>query len=289
MPDTRPFLAAFDWDNTCIYNDIGDAVFDRLLRMLDVRLDAAELASLLPQATLGVPRRDPLLAALAAGRRGDREGAAAFRAGMHALYEDLGPAEGPHARYAWVAAVLAGRTGAELEGLADATIDEGLAAPLGTERLAAGGGREVAIARGLRPHAGIIRLARTLAAAGWDVRIVTASAAPLVRAFARRLGLDPAWVHGVRLATDPSSGRLRPRILEPFPYAEGKVATLARFEGGRLPAFVAGDSPGDLPMLRACTGIRLVVERDPDAPAPCAARAEGWLIVRSSDVLGPLP
>jgi len=269
----RGAAAVFDWDNTCIFNDIGDAAFDRALRTDDLRLAPDERAALLP----GPLRDGPW---------------SARRAEMHALYEDLETAVGATRRYEWVASLLAGRTDRDLEALAEAAIDEGLAAPLAVEvlRTGAGGGgdagREVRVPRGLRLYEPIVGLQRTLLAAGLDVRIVTASAAPLVRAFARRAGLDPDRVIGVRLDRDPATGRLLPRALSPFPYAEGKVAAIDRFIG-RRPALVAGDSPGDLPMLRAATHTRLVIERDPRSEAARVARAEGWLVVRAEELLGP--
>ncbi len=256
-------LAVFDWDNTCIWNDIGDATFEHAAATADLRLAPADFDAMIPESLSGRPRRAPIADALAR-RDGER-----LRAEMLELYRDLVAARGSTEAYRWVAAVLAGRTEAELEALADAAIERALALP--PER------------GGMRLYRPIAAFVRALLDARWDVRIVSASAEPLVRAFARRLGLGPERVIGVRLARGPD-GRLLPRVEEPFPYAEGKVAAIDRFLG-RRPHLVAGDSPGDLPMLRASEDVRIVVERDPAAPAALEARASGWLVVRAQDML----
>jgi phosphoserine phosphatase len=280
----RPPIAVFDWDNTCICNDIGDASFDRMATTLDLRLDAAELEATLPERLGGIERRGPMLDLLARGRAGDAAAARAFRAETLALYEDMGPTDGPKARYKWVAAMLAGRTEAELEALGDATIEAGLATPVALERVEVPGGRDaVRVWRGLRLYRPMARLVGRLLAAGWDVRVVSASAAPLVRAFARRIGLGPERVIAVRLDPDPA-GRLRPRVLEPFTYMEGKLEAIDLFLG-RRPKLVAGDSPGDLAMLRASEDARLVVARSASSEVARIAAEEGWLVADAAALL----
>jgi phosphoserine phosphatase len=281
----RPPLAVFDWDNTCIYNDIGDAAFEHALATLDVRFGDADLTALVPERLGWRARREPVLTALAAAQGGSKEAANDFRAELLALYEDMQRTDGSVTRYKWVAAMLAGRTEAELEALADAAIEKGLGEPLGSEQVTSRDRlADVTIARGLRIYRPMAALIARLLDAGWDVRVISASAEPLVRAFGRRIGLAPERVLGVRLEKDGSAGRLAPRVLEPFTYAEGKVAAIDRFLG-RRPKLVAGDSPGDLPMLRASEDVRLVVTRSSASEPAKVARKQGWLVAKSADLL----
>jgi len=284
-------LAVFDWDNTCIANDIGDASFERMARRAEVALSPDEIASLVPESLSGRERRRPVLRLLERARAGDAAAGGALRAELLALYGDMGDGtpEGETRRYRWAAQMMAGRTAAELEAFADAAIEEGLQEPLSVERIATeDGARVMAAARGLRILRPIEALVTSLLSAGWDVRVVSASAAPLVRAFARRIGLGWERVIGVSLEKDPKGKRLLPRIAEPFPYREGKVLAIEKFLG-RRPHLVAGDSPGDLAMLRASLDTRLVVARTPESEPARVAReegaAKGWHVVTQASLI----
>lgn len=280
---SAPPVAVFDWDDTVAYNDSSEFVFDRALRHLELPI-GSRLGSLLPESLAGRARRAPILASLRAARDGSEDAARAFRAEMHLLYRDLGSVAGRDEQYRWFSKLFAGRSERELTALAREAIAEGCAEALASESLAAGDGSgEITVERGLRIYRPQADLIGSLRAAGWDVWIVSAGIEPIIRTFAERVGVPPDHVIGVRLRRGPGA-RLLPAIVEPFPYAAGKVLAIERFIRA-VPRLVAGDSSGDVPMLRLASDARLVVARDESSAAVKAARAEDWNIVTPDELL----
>lgn len=153
--------------------------------------------------------------------------------------------------------LCAGRTEAECRALALGAFEEG-----------ARRGR-------LAERASVRELVWALHRHGWDVWVVTASAEVLVQAVADRVGIHPNRVVGMRLAVGPD-GRYLPGVAPPVTWREGKVEAIA-LACARDPAFVAGDSQGDLPMLRRAR-FRLVVDRGDEA-VRAEARSGGWWTV----------
>lgn len=117
-------------------------------------------------------------------------------------------------------------------------------------------------------------LVGALHAAGWEVWVVTASAAPVVRAVAHHYGVAPERILGMcpRLGAD---GRYTAEVLEPVTYREGKLEAL-RARVGRDPDLAAGDSPSDLALLRAARRALLVDRGVPELRAEAERR--GWWI-----------
>ena len=281
---SRPPVAVFDWDDTIAYNDSSELVFDRALRRLDLPIGAA-LESLLPDSLAGKPRKKPILESLRAARDGSESAARAFRTEMHLLYHDLGAVSGRDVQYRWFSKMFAGRTEAELTALAEESLAEACAEPLGADRLVAADGKgEITVQRGIRIYRPVAALIASLRAAGWDVWILSAGIEPIIRAFAKRLDIPADHVIGVRLEREPASGRLLPSIVEPFTYGEGKVRTIEQLIRAK-PRLVAGDSSGDAPMLRLASDARLVIARDGSSDAVKAARAGGWMIATPAELL----
>lgn len=90
---------------------------------------------------------------------------------------------------------------------------------------------------------------------GWEVRVITASAEPLVQALAEQMGIHPNHVHGMRAPLLPS-GRYGHGVLEPVPYREGKLDVI-RLAAGRDPDFAAGDSRSDATLMAAARAALL--------------------------------
>lgn len=114
---------------------------------------------------------------------------------------------------------------------------------------------------------------------GWDVWVVTASPTPVVQPLAMTYGIGPDRVLGM---TSPKGGddRYLPSLVHPIPYREGKLAAILE-KTGRPPTFAAGDSDGDLWLLRAAR-YALVIDRGPrtDAGLRQQAAESAWWVQR---------
>ncbi|OBB11782.1 hypothetical protein A5761_23765 [Mycolicibacterium setense] len=280
-------LALFDWDNTVVKNDIGDATFFWMVRNGKLRAPAggdwsstspyltpqaaAALAKACAAATAGQPMptdtdlgcADELLSVYTDGEtRADEPAFAGFNARRF------------EPSYAWAAQMLAGWHESELTGFAEAARKENLDAPEGTEQKV-GSGEETGW---VRYYPQMRDLVETLRANGFDVRVISASAEPVVRVWAADLGFTPDKVMGVRTERDGDvlTSKLVPCGGETaIPYIEGKrcrvndevfgVKGPAAFEQQAEPkraAFGAGDSDTDVTFLTDATALRLVLNRN---------------------------
>lgn len=108
--------------------------------------------------------------------------------------------------------------------------------------------------------------------AGLRTVVVSASPLPIVRAAAALAGIAEHAGVEVRIR----GGRFTAEVLEPIPYAEGKVEAAARFG----PLVVAcGDSlHGDLPLLSAAR-VAAVVAPSTGSPLSTEAKRRGWPIL----------
>lgn len=305
-PDGGPApLALFDWDNTVVKNDIGDATFFWMLRNGKFRAPAdgdwtttsafltpaaaAALGKACAAAKPGAPMptdtdtacADEILSVYAEGEtRAEEPAFAGFNA------RRIEPA------YAWAAQLQAGWTEAELTEFVEAAKAENLAAAEGAEQRV--GSEDVT--GWVRYYPQMRDLIETLQANGFDVRIISASAEPVVRVWAAELGLPAEKVMGVR--TERDGDVLTSRLAQcggeiAIPYIEGKrcrvneevfgVSGAAAFEQQpepNRPAFGAGDSDTDVTFLTDATALRLVINRN-RTEIMCSAydNADGnWLV-----------
>lgn len=208
--DERP-LAVFDWDNTCINGDIGEAV----LRHLDT----------------------------------------SHHPGCVARYLELCETYDKTVGYRFCAQTLGGMSTREAEVMVNTVIDRHLAA--GT----------------IKPRPEIEALMHAMTASGWDVWIVTASAEPIVRAFAPRYNQPRDRVIGAHLAVE--DGVIQPRLAGPLTYRQGKVDAIDQ-RIGRRPTFAAGDALTDFEMMHAAPHA-LLFDRG-DAEMMHAAEKQGWWV-----------
>ena len=293
-PAHKP-VALFDWDNTVIKNDIGDAYLswmllnDKVLQPPDK--DWSRVSQWLTPEALGWldeacgehPAGEPmptgsdedcataLFGIYEEGKTHD--GAPAFRTDGFDRRAFVPP-------LALVAQLQAGYTHDELEGFADQAIELDLSSAQGSHRTV-----------GRHETVGWIRIydeSRALIGAlqdhGFDVWIVSASPEPPVRAFARRVQVDADHVIGIRSLVG-EDGKLTYDLRGCGSVADGDNAILTFVDGKRCfvnqeifgvegaaamevqtdpalrPAFVAGDATTDVSMLRDATALRLVVNR----------------------------
>ena len=294
-PLAKP-VALFDWDNTVIKNDIGDAYISWLINHDKVimppagdwsrvsRWLSAEALKYLGEACGEHPPGKPIPTST------DVDCASAlFGVYEHkktAAGEPAWEAEGYDHRsfvpaLALPAQLQAGYMLAELDAFADQAVELNLAAEQGTRRTV-----------GRHEFDGWIRIypqSRALITAlqenGFDVWIVSASPEPAVRAFARRVNVDADQIIGIRSVV-AADGKVtydlrgcgesvegdnailtyvdgkRCLVNQVIFGVEGAGAAVVQTDPSRRPAFVAGDATTDVSMLRDATALRLVINRN---------------------------
>lgn len=308
----RP-VAAFDFDNTLVRNDVGFATFfwmlghDKLLQppgkdwsktsrwLTDDGRSAltkacgglAESGAPLPTST-NAPCADELVSLYATGRT--KAGVAAFEAANLRRFEP---------GLAWGAAVQAGHTPEELRDYANAALDQYLGKPIGsTETI----GTTEGLDGYLRVYEPMRDLIGTLQDNGFDVWIVSASPQPIVEVAASRVGVDASHVIGVRLLQGPDGtyryglagcGNVGESEDGVMTYVDGKrcwinkvvykddsaAAMVKTGDPKSRPLFAAGDSDTDITLLRDAT-YRLTINRNADE-SMChayARKGDRWLI-----------
>ncbi|WP_327357358.1 HAD family hydrolase [Streptomyces sp. NBC_01304] len=283
-------VAVFDWDNTVIKNDVGDATMYWLLRNDKLRTppagdwkrtsryltaeaaDAlgkacAQAARTLPTST-DVPCADEILAVYAEGET--TTGETAFAGFDHRRMEP---------QYAWLAQLLQGWTPTQVKGFAAQARQENLAAPIGAEQQV-GTGKVTGWVRYYDQQRDLIR---TLKKAGFDVWIASASPEPVVDVWARGVGIKASHAIGIRNVT--AHGRLTEHLQGCGTVEDGDDAMITYIDGkrcwinqeifgvegpaaeklqpaGKRQVFAAGDSDTDITFLRDATALRLVLNRN---------------------------
>ncbi|MEW2415726.1 haloacid dehalogenase-like hydrolase [Streptomyces sp. NPDC046866] len=295
-PSRAKPVAVFDWDNTVVKNDVGDATLYWLLRNGRIRQPAAgdwtttsrhltpAAASALAAACTGLaapgsplptgtPEGTACADEIAAvyGTAATRAGAAAFAGWNHRTTE---PA------YAWLPQLMQGWTAAEVRGFAAAARTENLAAPVGATQQV-GSGTATGWVRYYDQQKDLIA---ALQKAGFDVWISSASPQLVVEVWAAGVGIRADHVIGIRNTTAPG-GALTPHLQGCGSVPDGADTMTTYIDGKRCwinkevfgvrgaaaekvqPAarrqvFAAGDSDTDVSFLRDATALRLVVNRN---------------------------
>lgn len=208
----RP-VAVFDWDNTVVKNDVGDATMFWLLRNSRIRQPArgdwsttsrfltpaaakalADACGALARPGTPLPTGTPAGAGCADeinavyGTAATRTAAAAF-AGWDRRTMEPG--------YAWLPQLMQGWTAREIRGFAAAARTENLAAPVGATQQV-GTGRATGWVRYYDQQKDLIK---SLRKAGFDVWISSASPQPVVEVWAEGVGIDADHVIGIRNTT----------------------------------------------------------------------------------------
>lgn len=292
----RPPVAVFDWDNTSIFNDIGDATFQYQVRALGLKLDPADLGRILPE-TLGLDRtpsgaqRDEAMEAYALLHKANLVGADALRVPWerkwaaiqrddalrrayavlcHRLiwfYQTLEAVDGAATAYPWVTRFYAGFGPHEVRTLVERVLADELRDPNRGEACTKvridhpdPGQTAMTIKLGLVFTEEVRELMAALRAHGFDVYVVTASFGPVVAAAAARYGVPDDHVIGMRLERR-ADGAFADRPIPPATYRQGKVDAIRAF-APRDPVFAAGDSDTDVEMLlMPSVQLRLIIDR----------------------------
>lgn len=273
-------IAIFDWDNTCIFGDIGEALLRRLTFDLAYAMDAKAMAATVPDTIRGVNNiliqgkpfslkkmKDAVFAAYERLQRGPSAGGTeavdknyrVFTSGLLALNRALEetPGIGCEFAYPWVNLLLQGLPLHEFDRLAEAVIAEGLHAPL-RRRVAADplGRWRYSWTGGVRIYPEMKDLAACWLERGGEVVVSSASNRQLVEKMIAMTAFPCRRVIGMelRIAGDRFGRSLAPGLRPNL--GRGKVANIRK----RLlsePVLVAGDSSNDYEMLVFFPGTRM--------------------------------
>ncbi|MBN2399966.1 MAG: haloacid dehalogenase-like hydrolase [Candidatus Aminicenantes bacterium] len=281
----RDDIAVFDWDNTCILGDIGEAVFRHQARYLEFKFSPQRLQEIIPEQVHGIGHirdHDRLLPLSAL--KGQIVGAYEkifdrprneiradsayhdFSAGLLALNRGLEetPGIGCEFAYPWTLNFLQGFSPDDVRRLAATVMDNELQTAI--RRRSLSDSREhvtYSWVEGIRLFPEMADLAHCFNQGGCRVIISTASNQLIVETMAARVGFAAEHVIGmdVQIENGTLSGTLAPG---PAPnFGPGKALNLRR----RLeqePVFVAGDSSGDYDMVTVFhdTRLKLLIRRE---------------------------
>ncbi|MFF1698025.1 haloacid dehalogenase-like hydrolase [Streptomyces sp. NPDC058257] len=291
--DQKRPVAAFDWDNTVVKNDITDATIawslhhDKILRPASWKstskwmTDAADKA-LTKACGTKVPVGKPLPTSTDTDCADEifevREdgktmsGAAAF----------AGEWDHRHTvpQYAWVPQLFAGHTVPELESYAAKARKQVLAAPVGATQTV--GTHEIpGYARYYDQQRDLIR---TLKKAGFDVYIVSAGSEPVTEVWSKGIGIDREHTIAIRSVLDRKGritaynqgcGDVPVNKGEAIPYIDGKrcwinqeiygvkgKAAWQKQDPSHRIALGGGDADTDVTFVGDATGAHLVLNRN---------------------------
>lgn len=288
-------VAVFDWDNTVIKNDIGDAFF---IGMLDRGLvaDPGDWHRTNPYLT------DAAVAVLEKGATSEL---------IFTLYNamktpDGSPAFAGHdpkiteAAYAWLGHLLAGNTPDAIRRASREIFERQLANPIGATRRI---GNDT-IADYIRIYPQIADLIGGLERSGFEVWVVSATPKYIIDPCAAMVGIPQERVIGIENVVGPD-GKLTYDLIGCGPVRDGENRMITYRDGKRCwintsifgmttgdpllpnpdpakrPRFGAGDSDGDISFLQDATGLRLFIDkgRPLDVQKEARANKDGrWLI-----------
>ncbi|MBA3542291.1 MAG: haloacid dehalogenase-like hydrolase [Deltaproteobacteria bacterium] len=308
---TKKPIALFDWDNTVLKNDVGDAITFHLIKndkVLQPPNQDWKQSSKLMTTAAATALTTACGITVAAGQPLPTSTNTACADEILSIYID-GKTTGAVAAfenfdyrrieptYAWTAQLLAGYTHAEVQAMTIAAVTPQLAAPENTTQVI-----------GTRTVNGWLRIydqtKDVIAAAtsrGYDVWVITASPQDVVAAMVPMVDLPADHVIGIRSRLDASNkltshfegcGPVADDADTMISYIEGKrcwvnkviygdttANAIARRPVGMRPIFAAGDSDTDIEFLRDAS-YRLVLNRNKKELMCFAYRNEdsGWAV-----------
>ena len=277
-----PPYAVFDWDDTCIMGDAGDAIFYGAVTRDAYPLSDPALWEMLTDDV----ERSSLLQAIERMRHATgREKTEAWIRYRWQFVRTFGllVQQLDDLAYGWQTMLLAGLTPSAVEKLTRQVLDEAVVAPLDKATWPAPheSAAPIEVQQGIRPFSQIKGLYDALEASGIQVWIVSATGEPIVRAAAAYFGYDPKRVIATRLSMD--DGRYAARLLEPYVWNEGKVKAIqSQIHPTQKPALVVGDGLTDHDMLEYGGDVRIVIDHNlpglREQVAAGKARGERWLL-----------
>lgn len=278
-------VAVFDFDNTLIFNDIGELFSYVIIEEMAYRYDLDAFWDLIDEQD----GRDEIrglveqLNALPPASRKSSDAYQRYCGEMGATYSRKLEREGKRSCYAWAVLLHVGLTEQQMFDLSEQAIVHELNRPIEPQTLRTSRGEEIGVTRGVRMLAPMQRLIQRLGDEGVEVWICSASNYWTIAQFAPRYGVPTDRIIANRVEIE--DGVLTDRLVEPAMFMEGKAAAIMR-DIGIPPTFVFGDSETDLHMLRAATGLATVIDTGHAAALVDEAREKGWAVQPQAELLG---
>ncbi|MBI41711.1 MAG: haloacid dehalogenase-like hydrolase [Leptospiraceae bacterium] len=273
-----PGQAVFDFDNTLIHGDLGEACMYYIAFQGLVRADLDEFWNEIAHPSLSNKTLDRIRASWDRNQAfEDLQAHLEWVDELLGLYETLVQTAGLEQAYRWTRSLFGNQPEKELRSIATYVFQDESRMPVDFEELPSG--RK--IPRGIRIIPEIFQLIQSMLQSGWTVRIITASPEPTIQSVIQHWNLEEAAVRGMRLKR--KDDMLLPYIEEPMTFGPGKVQAIRELDD-RAIDFAAGDSFTDLDMLRAA-GMALLVDRGKEDLRGLAEQ-EGFLI-QSFEVADP--
>lgn len=122
----------------------------------------------------------------------------------------------------------------------------------------------------VHPRFPLLDLVHRLQEKGWDAWIVTASPTWAIQECTPELGIQKENVLGMNLTLETKNGsssaypRTSPKIIEPYPYGEGKVSAIQKFIQKEYD-LAFGDTINDIPMLAKASQKGILFDRKNEA------------------------
>ena len=258
-------VAVFDFDNTMVLRDVGEALMCHILRKGLLKNPEENMFSLLR------PEEAVLVSSLL--ERNAPESLSEILYAYRKLEE-----EDTQKAYLMAAAACSGYTPPESRELLNTAVDAIIGPKTPATLLTMLEDDEIQWFEVATPFAPMQQLVRDFQEAGIDVMIVTASFEDAVALVAQRwFGISPSRVLGIQLDTD-ENGRYIPEPGRVITWDEGKVEVIQ----GYLPEdatilFAAGDSVSDFPMMDIARH-RLFIARDGNEKACRHAERRGYTV-----------
>jgi phosphoserine phosphatase len=270
-------LAVFDFDNTCVHHDIGEALFHHLVSEMKLcpsknffervgkKYHAQELQKIY-QTLKNLP---------AANRKKNPQYAIYRKFMLEAYYKRI-KQEGAQITYLWVVSIMSGMTEEAVYAACDATISTEFEKPLQEETVVVGpnDSEPLIIKEGVRLYPEILELMTSLKKNGGEVWVVSASNRWIIERVIKMKNLPVDNFIGMEVHV--KGGELTNNFIKPTPAGTGKWEAIQK-RIGRTPNLVAGDSPSDYEMLEHATDIALLIDHG-NKERVAHAKKKGWLI-----------
>lgn len=274
-------FAVFDFDNTCIYNDIGDMVFHHFVEHMLYRFDDDRFwACFDPEDRPDLLKQRTLAAlAIAPQARANHPAYLEYLGHFSGLYQAHDQRHGHGHAYLWVVHLLVGLTAQNIHNWSADAYKDQLQQPIGFTTIPNTLNPDDPIKRptGVRICQSIRLLFHALRQAHIKVWIVSASSKWWVEPFAKLFDVPTNQVLGNRLIED-NQGVLTEHILEPKSYRQGKVDLIREHIHPTTPPVLAvGDAMTDFEMLEVASRLSLVIDKG-NLTLRQHAQQRGWAI-----------
>lgn len=276
-------VVVFDFDNTCIFGDIGELFSHFLIDEMRYRYDLDDFWEQIHVDDGRGELREltEKVLAIDGAERADSKLYHQYLAQMGALYGRRLTRAGKRDCYEWAVRLHAGLTPQELTRWTAEAIERELRREIFVEERLTRHGEEVRIGRGIRLLREMHELIASLDRAGYEVWIISATNIWSVRVFGAYFGVPPERVLGNQV--EIKNGILTGKTCTPVLFREGKVAIIDEVIGKR-PVLVAGDSVTDYEMLCEAQELALVIDSG-STLLRSEGKKRGWAIQPQSELI----